>query len=76
MTKNLKQADEVYQELLEHVLKLLAQKCPYEMIAAALMAIAQRLYKTHLSEEDYQRIMKTAYETHVEPYDLTKGTLH
>ena len=46
------------------------------MIAAALMAIAQRLYKTHLSEEDYIRVMKVALETHVEPYDITKGTLH
>ena len=40
------------------------------------MAIAQRLYKTHLSEEDYQRIMKVAVETQVEPYDIKKGTLH
>ena len=69
-------ADKVYQELLQHVLKLLGKKFPYEMVAAALMAIAQRLYKTHLSEEDYQRIMKVAYETNVEPYDISKGTLH
>ena len=55
---------------------LLEHKLPVTMIAASLMAIAQRLYKTHLSEEDYQRIMKIAYETHVEPYDITKGTLH
>jgi len=68
--------DKVYQELLEHVLKLLGEKFPYEMVAASLMAIAQRLYKTHLSEKDYQRIMKIAYETNVEPYDITKGTLH
>jgi hypothetical protein len=46
------------------------------MVAAALMAIAQRLYKTHLNEKDYQRIMKVAYETNVEPYDIKKGTLH
>ena len=68
--------DKVYQQLLEHVLKLIGAKYPYEMVAAALMAIAQRLYKTHLSEKDYQRIMKIAYETHVEPYDIKKGTLH
>jgi hypothetical protein len=46
------------------------------MIAACLMAIAQRLYKTHLSEEDYEQIMKVAAETEVEPYDIKKGTLH
>jgi len=68
--------DKVYQVLLEHVLKLLGEKFPYEMVAASLMAIAQRLYKTHLSEADYQRIMKIAYETNVKPYDISKGTLH
>jgi len=68
--------DKVYQELLEHVLKLLGEKYPFEMVAASLMAIAQRLYKTHLSERDYQRIMKIAYETNVKPYDISKGTLH
>ena len=55
---------------------LLEHKLPVTMIAASLMAIAQRLYKTHLSQEDYVRIMKVAMETHVEPYDLKKGTLH
>ena len=68
--------DAVYHELLEHVLKLLEKKHSYELVAAALMAIAQRLYKTHWSSEDYQRIMKVAYEPHVAPYDIKKGTLH
>ena len=76
LVSNKLSCDDVYSELLEHVHALLTQKCPYEMIAAALMAIAQRLYKTNLSEGDYQRIMKIAYETEVEPYDLKKGTLH
>ena len=68
--------DKVYRDLLDHVLHLLDHKLPVMMVAASLMAIAQRLYKTHLSEEDYQRIMKVAYETEVEPYDIKKGTLH
>jgi len=46
------------------------------MVAASLMAIAQRLYKTNLSEKDYQRIMKIAYESNVAPYDIKGGTLH
>ena len=65
MTKNLKKADEVYLELREHVLKLLEQKVPFEMVAASLMHIAQRLYKTNLSETDYKNIMKEAYDTNV-----------
>ena len=68
--------DKVYYDLLDHVLHLLDHKLPVMMVAASLMAIAQRLYKTHLSEKDYQRIMKIAYETNVEPYDIKKGTLH
>ena len=68
--------EKVYHDLLDHVLHLLEHKLPVEMVAASLMAIAQRLYKTHLSEEDYGRIMKVAYETNVEPYDVSKGTLH
>ena len=68
--------DKIYQDLLGHVMHLLEHKLPVTMIAAALMAIAQRLYKTHLSEEDYIRVMKVALEPHVDPYDITKGTLH
>ena len=68
--------DKIYQDPLGHVMHLLEHKLPVTMIAAALIAIAQRIYKTHLSEEDYIRVMKVALETHVEPYDITKGTLH
>jgi hypothetical protein len=72
----MKLEDKIYHEILDHVLHLLGHQLPVEMIAACLMAIAQRLYKTHLSEEDYERIMKVAIETEVEPYDIKKGTLH
>ena len=68
--------DKIYHDLLDHVLHLLEHQLPVTMVAASLMAIAQRLYRTHLNEEDYRRIMKVAYEAKVEPYDLTKGTLH
>ena len=68
--------DKVYQEVLEHVVRLLSEKHPIEMIAACLMVIAQRLYKTHLSPEEYKKIMKMAAEVEVVPYDIRKGTLH
>jgi len=68
--------DKVYNEILEHVLRLLSEHHSIETVAASLMAIAQRLYKTHLSEKDYKRIMKVALETYVQPYDIKKGTLH
>ena len=72
----MKAEETVYHDLLDHVLHLLEHKLPVEMVAASLMAIAQRLYKTHLNEEGYQRIMKVAYEANIKPYDIKKGTLH
>ena len=70
MKNNLKKADEVLQELREHVRKLLEQKeVFYEMVASALMFIAQQLYKTNLSETDYKNIMKEAYDTNVKITD-------
>ena len=68
--------DKVYDEILEHVIRLLSQHQSIEMIAGCLMAIAQRLYRTHLSKKDYKRMMKVASEIEVEPYDIRKGTLH
>ena len=72
----MKAEETVYHDLLDHVLHLLEHKLPVEMVAASLMAIAQRLYKTHLNEEGYQRIMKVAYEANIKPYDIKKGTVH
>ena len=68
--------DIVYDEILEHVIKLLSEHQSIEMIAGCLMAIAQRLYRTHLSEEEYDKIMKIASEIDIKPYDIRKGTLH
>ena len=68
--------DKVYNEILEHVLRLLSEHQSIEMIAGCLMVIAQRLYKTHLSPEEYKKIMKVASEVNIQPYDLRKGTLH
>ena len=72
----MKDEEKIYHDLLDHVLHLLEHKLPVEMVAASLMAIARRLYKTHLSSENYERIMKAAYETDIKPYDIKKGTLH
>ena len=76
MTKSLDEADQIYQELLSHAVDLMERKMPLDAVAAALMAIAQRLYRTHLNDEDYKKIMKLALETYVEPYEWKKGTLH
>ena len=67
----------IYDEFYEHAMHLMNDhQKPAELIAGTMMAIAQRIYKTHLSEEDYQAIMRVAQKTKVKPYDLKKGTLH
>ena len=69
--------DKVYNEVLEHVLRLLSEHQLIDMIASALMVIAQRLYRTHLTKKDYENLMKIIVKSeHIKPYDLRKGTLH
>ena len=65
----------VYDELFEHAITLI-QDHPPELVAGSLMAIAQRLYRTHLSESEYHQIMTLAATTEVEPYEVQKIRLH
>jgi|TARA_R110002020_G_C15900622_1_gene740943 hypothetical protein len=72
----MKMEDKIYHQILDHVLHLLSHHLPVEAIAGCLLAIAQRLYKTHLTDAEYKKIMKVAIESHVEPYDIKKRTFH
>ena len=65
----------VYEELFEHAITLL-QDHPPELVAGSLMAIAQRLYKTHLSESAYKRLMDFITTVEIEPYEVRKERLH
>tara|TARA_Y100001951_G_C11113207_1_gene168647 strand:+ start:60 stop:305 length:246 start_codon:yes stop_codon:yes gene_type:complete len=65
----------VYDELFEHAITLI-QDHPPELIAGTLMAIAQRLYKTHLSEPEYKRLMDFITTVEIEPYEISKEKLH
>ena len=40
-----------------------------QAVAATYMAIAMRLYKTHLDENEYKSMIKTVMDTEVEPYE-------
>ena len=78
MKYNIEEKDEerkVYDELFEKAITLI-QDHPAELVAGSLMAIAQRLYRTHLSESEYHQIMTLAATTEVEPYDVKKERLH
>ena len=39
-----------------------------QAVAATYMAIAMRLYKTHLEDDEYKSMIQTVMETEVKPY--------
>ena len=43
-----------------------------QAVAATYMAIAMRLYKTHLDEEEYKYMIETVMDTEVKPYKGSK----
>ena len=67
----------IYEEFFEHAMHLLNdhQKSP-EMVAGTMMAIAQRIYKTQLNEQEYQEMMEVIKDAPVKPYDLKKVRLN
>jgi len=42
-----------------------------QAVAATYMAIAMRLYKTHLDRDEYKAMIKTVMDTEVQPYEDT-----
>ena len=70
-----KELDNIYQEVFEDALRYMDEDYTVQSVAATYMAIAMRLYKTHLTDEDYKKMIKTVIETETLPFDL-KETLH
>ena len=67
----------VYEDIFEHAMHLLNEhQFPVELIAGTMMAIAQRLYKTHLYDDEYQDMMRIISEQKVEPYNVDKVRIH
>jgi len=67
--------EELYQEIFEDAVEYMEEH-EVQMIAATYMAIAMRLYKTHLDEEGFLKMIRTVMETEVEPYKKPKRMLH
>jgi len=67
--------EKIYFDLWEHTEHLLEEhELPVEAVAGALMAIAMRLYRTNLSEENFNKMKEVIMETDIEPY--RKRRLH
>tara|TARA_Y100001951_G_C11159509_1_gene193945 strand:+ start:56 stop:277 length:222 start_codon:yes stop_codon:yes gene_type:complete len=65
--------EKIYHDLWEHTEHLLEEhSLPVEAVAGSLMAIAMRLYKSSLSEENFNKIKEVVMETEVEPYPKRK----
>ena len=65
--------EKIYHDLWEHTEHLLNEhELPVEAVAGSLMAIAMRLYKTSLSEENFNKIKEVVLEPDVEPYKTRK----
>ena len=61
--------EKIYFDLLEHSMHLVKEhNLPVEAIAGSLMAIAMRLYRTSLSEENFNKLREVILDTDVEPY--------
>ena len=65
--------ENIYKDLFEHTMHLVEEhNLPVEAIAGSLMAIAMRLYRSSLSEENFNKIKEVVMETDVEPYKRRK----
>ena len=65
--------EDIYQDLFEHSMHLMQEhNLPVEAVAGSLMAIALRLYKSSLSEENFNKMRDVIMETDVEPYKRRK----
>ena len=73
----MKETTKVYDDLLDHVMHLLNDHSqPVELVAGTMMAIAQRLYKTALNDEEYEHMMNVIKDAPVRPYGAEKVRLH
>ena len=67
----------IYDEFFEHAMHLMNDhQKPAELIAGTMMAIAQRIYKTQLSDEEYREMMDVIKDAPVKPYNIKKVRLN
>ena len=67
MTHNNKDLEKIYNEVFTDATRYMDD---YEVqaVAATYMAIAMRLYRTHLDDTEYKLMIQTVVDTEVKPY--------
>ena len=63
--------EEIYHKVLKDALDYMENN-PTQAVAATYMAIAMRLYKTHLEDDAYKQMIETVMESEVKPYKEPK----
>ena len=66
--------EKIYNEVFKDAVDYM-EDYPAQAVAATYMAIAMRLYKTHLEDDAYKKMIETVMKTEVEPYK-PKKVLH
>ena len=66
--------EKIYQKIFKDALDYMEDH-EVQAVAATYMAIAMRLYKTHLTHEGFLSMVQTVMESEVEPYK-PKKVLH
>jgi len=67
--------EKIYNDLFDHSMHLMKEhNLPVEAVAGSLMAIAMRLYRTSLSEEEFNKMKEVILDTEVEAFP--KRSLH
>ena len=66
-----KELERIYNDIFGDAIQYMRD---YEVqaVAATYMAIAMRLYKTHLAEDEYESMIKTVMDSEVKPYKPPK----
>ncbi len=72
-----KQLEQMFEELFDKGVELSARYKNPQMVASTFMAIGIRMYKTVLTDSEYDRMLEFMLDSKdkVKPYD-DKGTIH
>jgi len=73
--KEQKDLQEAYDDLFRYTL-IMGMKFNWQMIAATLVSIGLRIYKTVLDEEGYQKMTKTISDSYDDIEKFEDTTLH
>ena len=67
MEHNDKDLERIYNDIFGDAIQYM-RGYEVQAVAATYMAIAMRLYKTHLDEDEYKAMIETVIESEVKPY--------